>query len=70
MFCGIKSCAAGSVAGAVQEAIMEAVVKAKSLGYQQILMLSNCKKLVQVVEPQIGKRELSWQTCPPYSRWD
>ena len=29
---------------------MEAAVKAKNLGYQQMLMLSNCKKLVQEVD--------------------
>ena len=33
VFCGIRSCATGSVAGAVQEAIVEAAVKAKNLGY-------------------------------------
>ena len=55
---GIKSCAAGSVAGAVQEAIVEAAVKAKNLGYQQILMLSNCKRLVQVVDK---KRAPDWK---------
>lgn len=58
VFCGIRSCAAGSVAGAVQEAIVEAAVKAKNLGYQQILMLSNCKKLVQVVDK---KRAPDWK---------
>ena len=55
---GIRSCAAGSVAGAVHEAIVEAAVKAKNLGYQQILMLSNCKKLVQVVDK---KRAPDWK---------
>ena len=58
MFCGIRSCAAGSVVGAVQEAIVEAAVKVKNLGYQQILMLSNCKKLVQVVDK---KRAPDWK---------
>ena len=50
MFCGIRSCAIGSVAGVVQEVIVEVAIKAKNLGCQQILMLSNCKKQVQVVD--------------------
>lgn len=58
MFCGIKSCATGSVAGAVQKTIVEAAVKPKNLGYQQILMLSYCKKLVQVVDK---KRAPDWK---------
>ncbi|XP_030966604.1 uncharacterized protein LOC115987239 [Quercus lobata] len=58
VFCGIRSCATGSIVGAVQEAIVEAAVKAKNLGYQQILMLSNCKKLVQVVDK---KRAPDWK---------
>ena len=58
VFCGIKSCATGSVAGAVQEKIAEVAVKAKDLGYQQILMLSNCKTQVQVVDK---KRAPDWK---------
>ena len=58
VLCGIKSCATGSVAGAVQEKRAEAAVKAKNLGYQQILMSSNCKRLVQVVDK---KRAPDWK---------
>lgn len=44
----IRSCAAISVADAVQAAVVEASIQARNFGYQQILLLSNCKKLVQV----------------------
>ena len=47
-FRGIRSCAAISMVDALQEALVEASIKASSLGYQQILLLSCCKKLVQV----------------------
>lgn len=47
-FWGIRSCTANSVADAVQEAVVKASIQARSLGYQQILLLSNCKKLVLV----------------------
>ena len=42
MFRGIRSCAAIFVANALQEALVEASIKASSLGYQQILLLSCC----------------------------
>lgn len=48
VFRGIRSCAASSVADALQEALVEASITARSLGYQQVLLLSCCKKLVQV----------------------
>lgn len=46
MFWGIRSCVASSAAGAVHEALVEASIQARTLGYQQVLVLSNCKKLV------------------------
>ena len=50
VFFGIKGRAAGPVAGSA--------VKAKNLGYQHILMLCNCKNLVQVVNK---KRAPDWK---------
>ena len=48
IFTGGASCAAISVHGAIQEAIVEALLKATSLGYKQILILIDCKRLIQV----------------------
>ena len=48
VFRGIGSCAATSVTDALQEALVEASITARSPGFQQILLLSCCKKLVQV----------------------
>ena len=48
VFRGIRSCAATSMADALQEALVEASITARSLGFRQILLLSYCKKLVQV----------------------
>ena len=58
VFRGIRSCAAIFVADALQEALVEASIKASSLGYQQILLLSCCKKLVQVCNRW---RTLDWK---------
>ena len=48
VFRGIGSCAATSATDALQEALVEASITTRSLGFQQILLLSCCKKLVQV----------------------
>ena len=46
MFWGIRSCVASSAAGEVDEALVEASIQARTLGFQQVLVLSNCRKLV------------------------
>uniref|UniRef100_A0A7N2QXU8 Uncharacterized protein n=1 Tax=Quercus lobata TaxID=97700 RepID=A0A7N2QXU8_QUELO len=58
IFSGGASCAADSVLAAVQEATMEASIKATTLGYRQILVLSDCKRLVQVSN---GKNSPNWK---------
>lgn len=40
--------AAKSAFGATQEALMDAIMKAKSLGYRRILVLSDSSRLVRV----------------------
>ena len=55
---GGASCAADSVLGAVQKAIMEASIKATTLGNRQILVPSDCKRLVQVSN---GKNSPKWK---------
>ena len=46
VFWGVRSCVASSAAGALHEALVEASIQARTLGVQQVLVLSNCRKLV------------------------
>ena len=48
IFTGTFICAAKSVLDATQEALMDAIMKARSLRYQRILVLSNSSRLVKV----------------------
>ncbi|KAK9985957.1 hypothetical protein SO802_030908 [Lithocarpus litseifolius] len=48
IFTGTFNCAAKTVLAAAQEALMDAILKARSLGYQRILVLSSSNRLVQV----------------------
>ncbi|KAL0015319.1 hypothetical protein SO802_002388 [Lithocarpus litseifolius] len=46
VFWRVKSCVASSAVGALHEALVEASIQARTLGFQQVLVLSNCRKLV------------------------
>lgn len=48
IFMGTFIRAAKSAFGATQEALMDAIMKAKSLGYRRILVLSDSSRLVRV----------------------
>ena len=67
MFCGAASSLARSKYGATKEAMMEAVLTAKTHGFFQILILSNSKGLVQVLN---SAKSSSWQETPFYAaKW-
>lgn len=44
----MSSIAATSYPAIVQEAVAEAVIKARDLGFRQVLLLTDCKRLAQV----------------------
>lgn len=50
IFNGASSCGAANATQVVQEVMVEAVVKAKSLGFSHILVLTNCKRTMEVVD--------------------
>ena len=58
MFWGIRSCVASSAAGAIHEALVEASIQVRTLGFQQVLVLSNCRKLVLLFN---GFAKLDWR---------
>lgn len=43
---------------AVQDVIMESIIKAKEIGYRQILILSDCKRIEQVCNRRSQQRWL------------
>ena len=48
MFSGVASCAASSAYGAGLEALMEVALKARNMGFNRVIFLSNSKSLVQM----------------------
>lgn len=58
IFKGVSSCAAETIPNAIQEAMVEAVIKARSLGFNQILFLSDSRRSVQVTNKEIAP---SWK---------
>nr|POE97679.1 hypothetical protein CFP56_06492 [Quercus suber] len=49
IFNGVLSCGAANTTRAVQEVMMEVAVKARSLGFSRVLVLTNCKRTMEVV---------------------
>ena len=49
IFNGVSSCGAANATQAVQEVRVEAAVKARSLGFSRVLVLTNCKRTMKVV---------------------
>ena len=62
MFWGIRSYVVSSTAGAVPEALVEASIQVRTLGFQQVLVLSNCRKLVllfnEFAKPDCRERKI------------
>ena len=73
IFYGGLSCAVGSALIAIQEAMVEAAIKARNLGYSQILFLSDSKITVQVANkernPQLAGKESDDRSATLTSEW-
>lgn len=54
----MSSIAATSYPAIVQEAVAEALIKARDLGFRQVLLLTDCKRLAQVCNM---KGQPKWQ---------
>ncbi|KAL0004917.1 hypothetical protein SO802_012478 [Lithocarpus litseifolius] len=54
IFEGVSSCAAETIPNAIQEAVVEAAIKARSLGFNQILFLNDSRRSVQVTNKEIA----------------
>lgn len=68
VFKGCTSSAAGSAYGALLEALMEAAVQARIHGFNQILVLSSSKRLVQLFNMNCnpsGKKKLCLKISYP-----